>query len=116
MLTQENQAGRICEMAGDEPYTLGELANEIARQSGKAVVCQELPEGEFKAALLGSGLPDFLATLLSESDVGASKGGLLMQCCLTELANQMAAMAELATWQALGLTSQWSPAPTWSAM
>lgn len=76
VLTQENQAGRIYELAGDESYTLAELAAEIARQSGKVVAYQDLPESEFKAALLGAGLPDFLATLLAESDVGASKGGL----------------------------------------
>lgn len=76
VLTQENQAGRIYELAGDESYTLAELAAEIARQSGKAVAYQDLPESEFKATLLGAGLPDFLATLLAESDVGASKGGL----------------------------------------
>jgi len=76
VLTQENQAGRIYELAGDESYTLGELAAEIAGQSGKFVAYQDLPESEFKTALLGAGLPDFLATLLAESDVGASKGGL----------------------------------------
>ena len=76
VLVQDNQAGRIYELAGDESYTLVELAEEIARQSGQAVAYQDLPESEFKAALLGAGLPDFLATLLAESDVGASKGGL----------------------------------------
>lgn len=76
VLTQENQAGRIYELAGDESYTLGELAAEIAGQSGKVVAYQDLPESEYKNALLGAGLPDFLATLLAESDVGASKGGL----------------------------------------
>jgi NAD(P)H dehydrogenase (quinone) len=76
VLTRDDQAGRIYELAGDESYTLGELADEITRQSGKAVAYQDLPESEFKAALLGAGLPDFLATLLAESDVGASKGGL----------------------------------------
>jgi NAD(P)H dehydrogenase (quinone) len=76
VLTQENQAGRIYELAGDESYTLGELADEIARKSGKAVAYQDLPESEFKAALLEAGLPDSLARLLAESDVGASKGGL----------------------------------------
>jgi uncharacterized protein YbjT (DUF2867 family) len=60
----------------DRRTTLSELAAEIARQSGKAVAYQDLPESEFKAALLGAGLPDFLATLLAESDVGTSKGGL----------------------------------------
>lgn len=76
VLTQDNQAGRIYELAGDASYTLGELADEISRQSGKAVAYRDLPEVEFKTALLGAGLPDFLATLLAESDVGASKGGL----------------------------------------
>jgi NAD(P)H dehydrogenase (quinone) len=76
VLTRDDQAGRIYELAGDESYALGELAHEIARQSGKLVAYQDLPESEFKAALLGAGLPDFLATLLAESDVGASKGGL----------------------------------------
>jgi NAD(P)H dehydrogenase (quinone) len=76
VLTLDEQAGHIYELAGDESYTLGELAAEIAQQSGKAVAYQNLPESEFKAALLGAGLPEGLATLLAESDVGASKGGL----------------------------------------
>lgn len=76
VLTQGEQAGRIYELAGDNSYTLSELTDEIARQSGKAVTYRNLPESEFKAALLNAGLPDFLATLLAESDVGASKGGL----------------------------------------
>lgn len=76
VLTRDDQAGRIYELAGDASYTLAELAAEIAKQSGQAVNYQNLPESEFKAALLGAGLPDFLVTLLAESDVGASKGGL----------------------------------------
>jgi len=76
VLTRDDQAGRIYELAGDESYTLAELAGEIARQSGKAVAYQDLPESEFKAALLGAGLPEALATLLAESDAGAAKGGL----------------------------------------
>ncbi|HXE39078.1 MAG TPA: SDR family oxidoreductase [Azonexus sp.] len=76
VLMLDNQAGRIYELAGDQAYTLGELAREISQQSGKAVAYQNLPESEFKAALLGAGLPEGLATLLAESDIGASKGGL----------------------------------------
>lgn len=76
VLTQDDQAGRVYELAGDEAYTLAELAGEITRQSGKTVTYQNMPEADFKAALLGAGLPDFLASLLAESDVGASKGGL----------------------------------------
>ena len=76
VLSTEGHEGKIYELAGDEAYTLAELAGEIAQQSGKAVVYQNVPEDDFKAALLAAGLPDFLATLLAESDVGASKGGL----------------------------------------
>jgi len=100
VLTRDDQAGRIYELAGDASYTLAELAAEIARQSGQAVNYQNLPESEFKAALLGAGLPDFLVTLLAESDVGASKGGLfddsrqlsqLIGRPTTSLANMVAA-------------------------
>ncbi len=100
VLTRDDQAGRIYELAGDASYTLAELAAEIAKQSGQAVNYQNLPESEFKAALLGAGLPDFLVTLLAESDVGASKGGLfddsrrlsqLIGRPTTSLANMVAA-------------------------
>lgn len=76
VLASDNQAGRIYELAGDDAYTLAELAHAIAHQSGKAVAYQNLPEGEFKAALIGAGLPDYIAALLAESDSGAAKGGL----------------------------------------
>jgi NAD(P)H dehydrogenase (quinone) len=76
VLTQENQAGRIYELAGDESYSLAEFAAEIARHSGKQIAYHNLPEADYKAALVGAGLPEGLATVLSESDVGASKGGL----------------------------------------
>ena len=76
VLMLDKQAGRIYELAGDEAYTLGDLAREISQQSGTAVAYQNLPESEFKAALLGAGLPEGLATLLAESDIGASQGGL----------------------------------------
>jgi NAD(P)H dehydrogenase (quinone) len=76
VLTKSNQAGLVYELAGDESYTLAEFAQEIARQFGKNVAYQNLPEAEFKSALVSAGLPESIATLLSESDVGASKGGL----------------------------------------
>lgn len=76
VLTRSGQAGKTYELAGDEAYTLAELAAEITRQSGKVVVYQNLPEADFKGALLGAGLPDPIAGLLAESDVGAAKGGL----------------------------------------
>lgn len=76
VLTRDDQAGRIYELAGDESYSLAEFAAEIAKHSGKEISYQNLPEADYQAALIGAGLPDDLATLLAEADVGASKGGL----------------------------------------
>lgn len=76
VLTLDNQAGKIYELAGDRGWTLAELAQEVSRQSGKTVVYQNLSEAEFKAALLGAGLPEGFAAMLANSDIGASKGGL----------------------------------------
>lgn len=76
VLTKEGQAGKVYELAGDTAYTLTDLAAEIARQSGKPVVYKDMPEAEYKAALMQVGLPEGFAALLADSDVGASKGGL----------------------------------------
>lgn len=76
VLTRADQAGQVYELAGDEAYTLRQLAAEITRQSGKAVAYQNLPQADFKAALVGAGLPEAIADLLAESDIGAAKGGL----------------------------------------
>jgi NAD(P)H dehydrogenase (quinone) len=76
VLSGENQAGQIYELAGDQAYTLEDLAGEISRQSGKTVTYTNLSEAEFKAALVRAGLPEAIAGLLADSDTGASKGGL----------------------------------------
>jgi NAD(P)H dehydrogenase (quinone) len=77
VLTAEaDQAGRIYELAGDQAYTLAELAAEIARQSGQPVVYKDLPAAAYQEVLLGAGLPEAFAGLLADSDVGASQGGL----------------------------------------
>lgn len=76
VLTLDNQGGKVYELAGDRGWTLSELAAEVSKQSGKNVVYQNLSEADFKAALLGVGLPEGLAAMLANSDIGASKGGL----------------------------------------
>ncbi|WP_248798113.1 SDR family oxidoreductase [Pseudomonas sp. MWU13-2105] len=76
VLTREGQAGKVYELAGDESYSLSELATEVARQSGNAVVYNDLPQEQYKAALIGIGLPEGLAALLADSDAAAAKGDL----------------------------------------
>lgn len=76
VISEEGHAGKIYELAGDEGWTLSQLAAELTKQSGKEVVYQNLSEADFAAALKGFGLPDGLADMLADSDIGASKGGL----------------------------------------
>jgi NAD(P)H dehydrogenase (quinone) len=76
VLTTPNQAGKVYELAGDEAYTLAELASELSRQSGKTVPYVNLPEAEYAKALEGAGLPGPFAAILANSDVGAANGAL----------------------------------------
>jgi NAD(P)H dehydrogenase (quinone) len=76
VLTTDNQAGKTYELAGDSAYTLSEFAAEISRQAGRAIGYVNLPEAEYKKALLGAGLPEPFAALLADSDTGVSKGAL----------------------------------------
>jgi len=76
VLTGEGQAGKVYELAGDESYSLSELAVEVGKQSGKTVVYNDLPQEQYKAALIGMGLPEGFAALLADSDAAAAKGDL----------------------------------------
>ncbi len=76
VLTGEGHEGRTYELAGDEAYTLSDLAAEISRQTGKDIPYKNLPEADYAKALAGFGLPDGLAQAIASSDVGASAGAL----------------------------------------
>ncbi len=76
VLTSDNQAGRVYELAGDTSYTLTDLAAEISRQSGKSIGYVNLPESEYKSVLIKVGLTEIIAELLANSDTGASKDAL----------------------------------------
>ena len=76
VLAGEGHENKTYELAGDEAYTLTELAAEISRQTGKIVPYNNLTEAEYAGILKSFGLPDGLAEMLADSDTGASKGGL----------------------------------------
>lgn len=76
VLTADDQARRVYELAGDTAYTLGELAAEIGRKAGKEIGNVNLPESEYKNLLLGAGLPEPVAELLANSETGAAQGAL----------------------------------------
>ncbi|KFF42163.1 quinone oxidoreductase [Pseudomonas sp. BRG-100] len=76
VLTAEDQAGKVYELAGDSSFTLTELASLISQKFAKTVAYQNLPQIEFEAALISAGLPPGLATLLADADAAAAEGAL----------------------------------------
>ena len=76
VLAGEGHENKTYELAGNEAYTLTELAEEISRQTGKDIPYNNLTEAEYAGILKSFGLPDGLAEMLADSDTGASKGGL----------------------------------------
>ncbi|HVT52913.1 MAG TPA: SDR family oxidoreductase [Dongiaceae bacterium] len=71
-----NQAGKVYELAGDEAFTMAELAAEIARQSGKPIVYNDLPEAAYAEILVGAGLPEGFAKVLAQSSAVTAQGAL----------------------------------------
>jgi NAD(P)H dehydrogenase (quinone) len=76
VLTTAGHDGRVYELAGDDAYTLADLAAEVSRQAGKAVGYNNLSPADYAAALAGFGLPPALAQAIASWDVDASRGAL----------------------------------------
>lgn len=76
VLTGSDQAGRIHELAGDDAWSLPELAAELSRQSGRAIAYRDMPEHEYRAALVGFGLPDGFAAALADAETGIAGDAL----------------------------------------
>jgi NAD(P)H dehydrogenase (quinone) len=76
VLTGKGHEGKIYELAGDESWTLGDLAAEISRQTGKDIPYKNMPGSQYAAALIGFGLPESLAEAIAGWDVAASHGAL----------------------------------------
>lgn len=76
VLTDDRHTGATYELAGDESFTMSELAAEISRQSGRQIPYQDLPEADYAAALREVGVPDSFATAIASWDVCAAEGAL----------------------------------------
>ena len=75
-LIGDNDARVVHELAGDAAFTLYDFASELSRQSGETIPYIDLPEAEYRAALIGAGLAAPLAALLADSDAAAAHGAL----------------------------------------
>ena len=76
VLTGSGHQGKVYELAGDEAYTLTDLAEEISKQTGKSISYKNLPEADYATALTSFGLPEGLAQAIAGWDISASNGDL----------------------------------------
>ena len=76
MLSGAGHEGRIYELAGDDAFTLEELAAELSRQTGRAVPYRDLPVAEYAAGLVGAGLPEPVARMIAGWDAAIAEGAL----------------------------------------
>lgn len=68
--------GQVLELAGDESFTMADLAAALADISGKPVSYVDLPKEALQAGLVQAGLPEPLAAILADSDACAGQGSL----------------------------------------
>lgn len=76
VLTGSGHAGKTYELAGDNAYTLTELAAEITRQSGTMVNYVNLTQAGYQELLKQAGLPEPVAAMLADAGAGTALGGL----------------------------------------
>jgi NAD(P)H dehydrogenase (quinone) len=74
LTTDGGDSTSFYELGGDEPFTMTDLAAEIARQTGEPVAYRDLPVGEYIRTLVGTGLPAEQAALVADSDLAVSRG------------------------------------------
>lgn len=75
-LADDTVGNRTYELAGDDAFTLDELAAAIGEIGGKPVSYRNLPEAQYSDVLVGVGLPRPVAAMLAESDAKAATGSL----------------------------------------
>lgn len=76
VITSDEQAGRVYELAGDEAYTLSQLAEEVSRQSGKQIGYRNLTEEAYRTSLVNVGLPEPVAAMLANADAAVAQNAL----------------------------------------
>lgn len=76
VLLDSDNKGRVFEFAGDEGYTLSELAAEVSTQTGKNIPYSNLPEDDYARELNKAGVPKGISDAIANWDTSASQGDL----------------------------------------
>ncbi|MBS2532781.1 SDR family oxidoreductase [Catenulispora sp. NF23] len=76
ILSTEGHVGKVYDLAGDEAFTMAELAATVADRTGRPITYTDLPAEQFAAALAGAGVPADVAHVLADADLGLGRGEL----------------------------------------
>jgi NAD(P)H dehydrogenase (quinone) len=76
VLTGSGHEGRTYELAGDEAWTMNDLAAEVSRQSGRRCPYRNLLPEDYLEVLMSAGLPEALAQMIVGWDIAAALGAL----------------------------------------
>ena len=76
VLTTPAHENKVYELAGDDAFTMTELAAEVSKQTGKNVVYFNLNEPDYREKLIHLGVEPAAANLMVNADVGAATGAL----------------------------------------
>lgn len=74
VLTGEGHLGKAYELSGDVAWSLAEYAAEIAKASGKEIVYNNVPAAVHQEILVGAGVPESFAAILTDVDEGIGRG------------------------------------------
>jgi NAD(P)H dehydrogenase (quinone) len=76
VLTAEQPTPGVLELGGDEAFTLAELAEAVAAETGRAVTYRDLSAAEHLQSLLDAGLPAGTAEFVVGLDQAIAQGAL----------------------------------------
>lgn len=79
VLTGGAPPAQIYELAGDDAFTMAELAAYIGEISGSPVSYRDMSEEDYRKSLEDAGLPGPVATLLADNDAKAAGGALFSE-------------------------------------
>jgi NAD(P)H dehydrogenase (quinone) len=78
VLAGEGHAGAVYELGG-EPFSMAELAEVISAATGRTVTYTDLPVEQYRAVLVGGGLPEAMAAMVADGERGVAAGELLVE-------------------------------------
>jgi NAD(P)H dehydrogenase (quinone) len=76
VLTQAASGNKTYELAGDQSFSMTELASEVSRQIGRDIPYRNLSGEDYAAILLGFGLPQMTVDVIIDADTKAIRGDL----------------------------------------